>query len=77
MAEPAIPQQLSGSTLSANIGEALEARIKDPLWFLARQWQSGEFEAENGGRLAYVSASSREHPFQAADRRQRADADQS
>ncbi len=64
MAEPAIPQQLFGSTTSANIGEALEARIKDPLWFLARQWQSGEFEAENGGRLAYVSASSCEHPFQ-------------
>ena len=40
-------QQLHGSNISANIGEALEARIKDPLWFLARQWQSGEFEAEN------------------------------
>lgn len=64
MAAISIPQQLSGSTLSANIGQALEARIKDPLWFLARQWQSGEFEAENGGRLAYVSSSWREHPFQ-------------
>lgn len=65
MAESAIPQQLFGSTLSANIGEPLAARTKDPLWFLARQWQSGEFEAENGGRLAYVSASSREHAFEA------------
>jgi hypothetical protein len=65
MPEPAIPQQLLGSTLSANIGEPLAARTKDPLWFLARQWQSGEFEAENGGRLAYVSASSREHEFEA------------
>jgi len=64
MPEPAIPQQLFGSTLSANIGDSLAARTKDPLWFLARQWQSGEFEAENGGRLAYVSASSREHAFE-------------
>lgn len=60
----ALIQQLHGSNISPNIGEALEARIKDPLWFLARQWQSGEFEAENGGRVAYVSVSTREHPLQ-------------
>ena len=57
-------QQLHGSNISANIGEALEARIKDPLWFLARQWQSGEFEAENGGRVAYLTIAEREHPLQ-------------
>jgi hypothetical protein len=56
-------QQLTGSTTSANIGEALEARVKDPLWFLARQWQTGEFEAENGGSLAYAAASYRDDPF--------------
>jgi hypothetical protein len=50
MAFLASTQQLSGSNTSANIGDALAARIKDPLWFLARQWQTGEFEAENGGR---------------------------
>src|SRR5215831_9365775 len=58
-------QQLHASNISANIGEALEARIKDPLWFLARQWQSGEFEAENGGRVAYMAIATREHPLQA------------
>ena len=56
-------QQLYATNVSVNMGEALEARIKDPLWFLARQWQTGEFEAENGGsfcgnvyRLARISA---------------------
>ena len=27
----------------------LPARIADPLWMLARQWQSGEFQAEDAG----------------------------
>jgi hypothetical protein len=57
-------QQLYGSNISSNIGEALEARTKDPLWFLARQWQSGEFEAANGGRLAYLTVTTRENPLE-------------
>jgi hypothetical protein len=57
-------QQLYGSNISSNIGEALEARTKDPLWFLARQWQSGEFEAVNGGRLAYLTVTTRESPLE-------------
>ena len=28
---------------------ALEARVHDPLWLLARQWQVGEFEARDAG----------------------------
>jgi hypothetical protein len=27
----------------------LEARVHDPLWLLARQWQVGEFEGRNTG----------------------------
>jgi hypothetical protein len=27
----------------------IEARIADPLWFLARQWQTGEFRGEDAG----------------------------
>lgn len=42
-------QQLHGVNVTPDIAEALEARVKDPLWFLARQWQMGEFEAESGG----------------------------
>jgi hypothetical protein len=42
-------QKLVASTLNPDPAEELACRIKDPLWFLARQWQSGEFQAENGG----------------------------
>ncbi|SLN36707.1 hypothetical protein ROG8370_01518 [Roseovarius gaetbuli] len=55
-------QQLHGSNRSVNIAEALSARVKDPLWFLVRQWQTGEFEAENGGALAEIEVKSRHFP---------------
>ena len=60
MAKQAPTQRLIAYNTSARIGEALAARIKDPLWFLARQWQSGEFEAENGGRPAVIAVETRE-----------------
>jgi hypothetical protein len=56
-------QQLYANNVSVNIGDALSARTKDPLWFLARQWLTGEFEAENGGSLAATYVSFREHPL--------------
>ena len=56
-------QQIHASNRSANISEALSARVKDPLWFLARQWQTGEFEAENGGKLGAMHVESRHHGF--------------
>src|SRR5437763_9251647 len=56
-------QQLYANNISVNIGEALSGRTKDPLWFLARQWQTGEFEAENGGSLGAAYISFREHPL--------------
>ncbi|MCM8530927.1 MAG: hypothetical protein NE330_07190 [Lentisphaeraceae bacterium] len=57
------PQQIHASNISANIAEALEARVKDPLWFLSRQWQTGEFEAESGGRPASISIKSNDYAF--------------
>jgi hypothetical protein len=57
-------QQLSVSNISVRIGEAMQARTKDPLWFLARQWQTGEFSAENGGKPAYLSISFRDYPLE-------------
>ncbi len=56
-------QQLFASNTSLNIAEELGARVKDPLWFLSRQWQSGEFEAENGGRAAAISFEARSTPL--------------
>lgn len=32
-----------------DMDDGLEARIHDPMWMLARQWQVGEFKAENAG----------------------------
>jgi hypothetical protein len=56
-------QQIHGSNRSHRIGEPLEARTKDALWFLARQWQTGEFEAESGGRPAELAIHSRSWAF--------------
>lgn len=36
---------------------SLEARLYDPLWLLARQWQVGEFAAEDAGSPIVVSLS--------------------
>jgi hypothetical protein len=58
-----LSQQLYANNVSVNIGDSLAARTKDPLWFLARQWQTGEFEAENGGSLSAAYISFREHPL--------------
>src|SRR5215203_6297363 len=33
----------------AEMNTSLQARIYDPLWLLARQWQLGEFEGEDNG----------------------------
>jgi hypothetical protein len=43
------------------IEEGLAARLRDPLWMLARQWQFGEFRHENTGSPAWVEVSSEVH----------------
>lgn len=37
----------------------LAARVGDPLWLLARQWQVGEFDGEDGGSPVEVSVTAR------------------
>ena len=37
---------------SADMSAGLQARIYDPLWLLARQWQVGEFQGEDNGSPA-------------------------
>jgi hypothetical protein len=64
----AFAQQLYGADSSVRLAEAVQARVKDPLWFLARQWQVGEFTAENGGRPAWVSISWSEFALQTLNR---------
>lgn len=37
---------------SQDVADALRCEIRDPLWLLARQWQLGEFQAEDAGMAA-------------------------
>lgn len=43
--------RLEPSNKTHSTEEGLQARVKDPLWLLGRQWQMGEFRAHNGGQL--------------------------
>jgi hypothetical protein len=52
--------RLEGRPRSADFERSLRAEVRDPLWFLTRQWQFGEFEGEDAGslidaRIAYES----------------------
>lgn len=44
---------------SSDIGGSLAAEIRDPLWFLTRQWQLGETDGTDTGSIAYVEYSGR------------------
>lgn len=44
---------------SLNIERALRSEIRDPLWMLSRQWQFGEFLAEDSGSLISTRVSYR------------------
>jgi hypothetical protein len=53
--------RLEGRPRTRDFERSLRAEVRDPLWFLARQWQYGEFEGEDSGspidaRIAYASA---------------------
>lgn len=41
--------RLEGRPRSEELGRALRAEVRDPLWMLARQWQFGEFKGEDAG----------------------------
>lgn len=41
--------RLEGSAYKEEDATSLEFRVRDPLWMLSRQWQMGEFEAEDNG----------------------------
>lgn len=53
--------RLEGRPRSTDFERSLKAEARDPLWFLTRQWQYGEFEGEDSGspvdaRIAYTTA---------------------
>lgn len=48
--------RLEPTCRSLGIEEGLAARIHDPLWLLARQWQLGEFNGKDAGTPVLVHA---------------------
>ena len=49
LAEPPSWTRLEPQGTSGDPSPGIEARVHDPLWLLARQWQLGEFEGEDAG----------------------------
>ena len=41
--------RLEGRPRSVDFERSLRAEVRDPLWFLTRQWQFGEFQGEDAG----------------------------
>jgi hypothetical protein len=50
--------QLQPSPRLNSVAEALAARVRDPVWLMARQWQLGEFEGADAGSPAFVRITS-------------------
>jgi hypothetical protein len=46
---------------SPDIEDGLAARLADPLWMLARQWQLGEFRGDDAGSLVSLSFTANAH----------------
>lgn len=47
---------------ATSIARPLAAQVRDPLWFLTRQWQFGEFQGEDAASPAYVQLDARFAP---------------
>lgn len=56
LTEPPAWTRLEPRSVSGDPTPGLEARLHDPLWLLARQWQFGEFEGEDAGTPLSVQA---------------------
>jgi len=61
--------RLEGRPRRADFDRALKAELRDPLWMLAKQWQIGEFFAEDAGSPVFAKVLMRTSPvtkYQAA-----------
>src|SRR4051795_1464431 len=56
--EPPGWTRLEPQSVSGDPTPGLEARVHDPLWLLTRQWQFGEFTAEDAGSPVAVHVAS-------------------
>jgi hypothetical protein len=48
---------------SNSFGPSLAARVRDPAWFLCRQWQTGEFTGQDVGSPAFVTIATTTSPM--------------
>jgi hypothetical protein len=60
-----LSSRLEPSPRSPGIEEGLAARVHDPLWLLARQWQFGEFNGKDAGTPVVVHATGSASPINA------------
>jgi hypothetical protein len=55
--------RLEPANKTHSIVDGLQARVKDPLWLIGRQWQVGEFRARNGGHPVRTELDIRNRPL--------------
>jgi hypothetical protein len=58
--------QLQPSPRSPSVSDGLATAVRDPAWFLARQWQLGEFQGLDGGSPSFVRIGSHVARFDSA-----------
>ncbi|MGV9456995.1 hypothetical protein [Streptomyces sp. NPDC003635] len=63
--DPDGPFQLEPGHRASDVDAGLAARVHDPLWLLTRQWQFGEFAAQDAGSPAVVRMSGSSAPIDA------------
>ncbi|MFB6768191.1 hypothetical protein [Streptomyces sp. NPDC056337] len=63
--DPHGPFQLEPRHRATDVDAGLAARVHDPLWLLTRQWQFGEFTAQDAGSPAVVRMSGSSAPIEA------------
>jgi hypothetical protein len=55
--------RIEGSGVDPELVEGLAARVADPLWYLARQWQLGEFRGEDAASPVILEAEIDNYPI--------------
>lgn len=56
--------RLEGQPRTRNFLRALQAEVRDPLWLLSRQWQTGEFKGDDAGSPVLAKAHLTTRPLQ-------------
>src|ERR1700681_1342261 len=54
--------RLEGRPRRADFDRALKAEVRDPLWMLCKQWQIGEFKADDAGSPVLAKVRMRSAP---------------